>query len=361
MSQSIIPELRVAVIGAGVMGADHVARITRRISGARVCVVSDAVPARAELVAAEVPGARVIDDPFEAIAAGGVDAVILASPGDAHASQLHACLAVGRPVLCEKPMTTDVASALELVRREAATGRTLIQVGFMRRFDPEYRSLKHAIDIGELGRPLLMHCVHRNPSAPPGFDSARLINESLVHEVDVTRFVFDEEIVAVTVVTPASSSSAGAGLRDPQIVLLETASGRITTAEVFVTSGLAYEVRTEVVCEKGSAAIGFDRGMIWRRPADDGGAWGGAITSDFRKRFADAYHNELQGWVDVVVRGLADGGVDLVDGAGAWDGYAATAVCAAAVRSLETGHRVAVDLAARHESKDAAGAGAELS
>ena len=203
-------DLRIAVLGVGMMGADHVARITSRISGARVAVVNDYLPEKAAEVAAAVPGARVANDPFDAIAADDVDAVLLATPGPTHEKQLLACLEHRKPVLCEKPLTTDVETSLEVVRREAELGKPLIQVGFMRRFDPEYQQLKALIDGGELGQPLVMHCVHRNPAVPPSFDSAMIVKDSLVHEVDVTRFLFGEEIASVQIIRPAAESR-GAG------------------------------------------------------------------------------------------------------------------------------------------------------
>ena len=222
-------DLRIAVLGVGVMGADHVARITGRISNARVVVVNDYLAEKAEQVAASVPGARVVGDPLDAIAADDVDAVLLATPGPVHEKQLLACLEHRKPVLCEKPLTTEVETSLEVVRREAELEKPLIQVGFMRRFDPEYQQLKALIDGGELGQPLVMHCVHRNPAVPPSFNSAMIVKDSLVHEVDVTRFLFGEEIASVQIIRPAANPAAPAGLQDPQIAILQTASGQVTS------------------------------------------------------------------------------------------------------------------------------------
>jgi myo-inositol 2-dehydrogenase / D-chiro-inositol 1-dehydrogenase len=319
-------DLRVAVIGVGVMGANHVERISARISGARVSVVNDFVTERAERIAAAVPGARVVSDPLDAIAADDVDAVLLATPASVHEKQLLACLEHRKPVLCEKPLTSDAETARGVVRAETALGSTLIQVGFMRRFDPEYAKLKALIDGGELGEPLVMHCVHRNSAAPPGFDSAAVIKESLVHEVDVTRFLLGEEIAAVRMLRPRANSRAPQGLQDPQVAIFETAGGgRLVDVELFVTTGVGYQVRTEVVGELGSAGIGSGVGLV----------------PSFVERFGPAYDIEVQRWVDAVASGAN------VAGATAWDGYAAAAVCAAAVRSLETGERVAVELAER--------------
>jgi myo-inositol 2-dehydrogenase / D-chiro-inositol 1-dehydrogenase len=329
-------DLRIAVLGVGVMGADHVARITGRISNARVVVVNDYLAEKAEQVAASVSGARVVGDPLDAIAADDVDAVLLATPGPVHEKQLLACLDHRKPVLCEKPLTTDVETSLEVVRREAELDTPLIQVGFMRRFDPEYQQLKALIDGGELGQPLVMHCVHRNPAVPPTFDSAMVVKDSLVHEVDVTRFLFGEEIASVRIIRPTPNPGAPEGLQDPQIAIFETTSGRHVDVEVFVTTGVAYEVRTEVVGELGSATIGLDVSVVSKTST---GRWGGQISPGFRERFGLAYDIELQRWVDAVRSGVN------VAGPTAWDGYAAAAVCAAGVQSLQTGERISVQLA----------------
>ena len=331
-------DLRVAVLGVGLMGADHVARISTRISDARVAVVNDYIAEKAEQLAASIPGCRSIDDPLDAIADPEVDAVVLATPGPTHEKQLLACLEHGKPVMCEKPLTTDVETSLEIVKREAELGTKLIQVGFMRRFDHEYAQLKALIDGGEFGVPLVMHCAHRNPAVPHGFDSAMVVRDSLVHEVDVTRFLFGEEITSIHIVKPTANPAAPEGIQDPQIAILRTESGRHVDVELFVTTGVAYEVRTEVVGEKGSAMIGLDMGLV-RKAAP--GRWGGVITPSFRERFGQAYDTEIQRWVDAVRAGTN------VDGPGAWDGYAAAAVCAAGVQSLETGQPVAVKMVTR--------------
>lgn len=331
-------ELRIAVLGIGLMGADHVARITSRISNAHVVVVNDYLTEKAEQIAAAVPGARVVGDPLDAIAADDVDAVLLATPGPAHEKQLLACLEHRKPVLCEKPLTTDAETSLEVVRREAALDTPLIQVGFMRRFDPEHQHLKALIDGGELGQPLMMHCVHRNPAVPPTFDSAMVVKDSLVHEVDVTRFLFGEEIASVRIIRPTPNPGAPDGMQDPQIAIFQTASGRHVDVEIFVTTGVAYEVRTEVVGEHGSATIGLDVGVVTKTSP---GRWGGQISAGFRERFGLAYDIEVQRWVDAVRSG------DNVAGPTAWDGYAAAAVCAAGVESLESGELAVVKLAER--------------
>jgi myo-inositol 2-dehydrogenase / D-chiro-inositol 1-dehydrogenase len=337
-------ELRVAVLGVGMMGADHVARLHSRISGARVVAVSDAFTEKAEQVAAEVPGCRVIADPLAAIADPEVDAVVIATPGQFHQEQVLACIERGIPVLCEKPLTMDADSSLAVVRAEdsyaARTGRRLVQVGFMRRFDPEYAQLRALIDSGGIGEPLVVHCAHRNASVPPHFTSEMMITDSVVHEVDVARFLLDEEIVAVTVLRPKATRHAVAGESDPLLVFFEMAGGVVVDVECFVSTGVAYEVRTEVVAEDGSAMIGLDAGLIRQGGGPSGATRSTAIAPDFRQRFGRAYDIQVQRWVDAARRGT-------IDGPGVWDGYAASAVCAAGVEALRSGRRTEVRLDAR--------------
>ena len=329
-------DLRIAVLGVGMMGAFHVDALTKRIRGANVTVVSDFFAEKAEEVAAQA-GARAVADPIEAINAPDVDAVLIASPGAAHDEQVNACLDRGIPVLCEKPLTTDIASAYAIVQKERALGKQLIQVGFMRRFDPEYVALKKLITDGDLGNPLLVHCTHRNPNVPPHFNSESMIRDSVVHEVDVARFLLDEEITNVQVLKGVATSSAPAGTSDPMIVVFETESGRLVTDEIYVRTGVAYEVRTEVVGEQGSALIGLDQNL---QVKSTNGRWGGQIAPGFVERFGPAYDIELQRWVDAAKRGT-------IDGPGAWDGYAAVAVCEAGVEAVRTGQKVPVQLGAR--------------
>ncbi|GAB2654069.1 Gfo/Idh/MocA family protein [Kribbella swartbergensis] len=331
-------DLRIGIVGVGVMGADHAERVARRTAGARLVAVSDPDAARATAVAEAIGGVQVFADPLALIADGAVDAVILASPGFAHAEQLFACLEHGKPVLCEKPLTMDAASSLGVVEAEHKLGRPLIQVGFMRRFDPEYAALKQLLDSGELGRTLLLHNVHRNKSVPETFRSEMIVRDSLVHEVDVARWLFADEITRITVHTPTPSSLVGEGVLDPQLAVFELASGAIADVEVFVNFQVGYEVRCEAVAERGSATIGLGSGLFTRA----GGRWGGALPADFRVRFEQAYDIEVQRWVDAAGRGE-------IDGPSAWDGYAAAAVCEAGLESLSTGRPVDVDLADRRK------------
>ncbi|MGH4031454.1 Gfo/Idh/MocA family protein [Actinomycetota bacterium Odt1-20B] len=324
----------VAVLGAGHMGADHVRRIARSVGGARLVAVADPDVARAEaaLDGLDVDsGVRLYGDPLDAIAAPGVDAVLVASPESAHEEALLTACERGLPVLCEKPLAPDSAASLRVVEAEVRAGRRLIQVGFMRRFDSEYQRLKSLLDAGELGRPLMLHCRHRNVSSPPHFTTPMLISSSVSHEIDAARWLLGQELTAVTVAMPHPSANAPEGLGDPQLVLFETARGALVDVEIFVNCGFGYQVRCEAVCERGSAHIGAEHGLVTETSS---GAQQ-AMTQDYLVRFADAYDREVRSWIEGVREGRTTG-------PSAWDGYMAALVAEAGVRAQREGVRVAV-------------------
>ncbi|GGX69649.1 Gfo/Idh/MocA family protein [Streptomyces hiroshimensis] len=328
--------LGVAVIGTGRMGSDHVRRIDEVISGARVAAVIDVDGERAEKAAAGIPGCAAHTDAAAAMDAPGVDAVLIASPGPAHEAALLDALARDLPVLCEKPLTPDAAAALRVMDAEVRLGHRRVQVGFMRRYDAEYVQLKALLDGGALGRALMLHCRHRNVATPPGFTEAMMINDSVVHEIDATRWLLGQEITAVSVVKPAPSAAAPGGLSDPQLVILETSGGAVADVEIFVNCGFGYQVQCEAVAERGSARLGDAHGLY----VNAAGRWGGAVAQDYVDRFRDAYDREIQHWVDATRRGVTEG-------PSVWDGYAAAAVCEAGVRAQSSGTRTEVDLAPR--------------
>lgn len=323
--------LNIGVIGTGMIGCDHIRRLTQVLSGARVVAVNDMDPARAQ--AAAPAGAQVFDSPQALIQSPLVDAVVICSWGPAHEAQLLDCMAAGKPVFCEKPMVTSEAAALKVIAAEVAHGKRLVQVGFMRRFDADYRRLKAVIDSGQLGAPLMVHSVHRNASVPEGlYTSDMPLNDTLVHDADISRWLLNDEIAAVEVRVPRRSTRGGE-LRDPVIVLLHMHGGAIVDVEISVNIAYGYDIRGEVSCEQGVAALP-------NRPATvitDAHGIRQAIPVDWRERFIEAYDQEFREWIVAAGQGTATG-------PSAWDGYAATLTADAALRAVQSGARETVSL-----------------
>ncbi len=324
--------VRVAVVGAGAMGLDHVRRLTREIAGARVVAVAEPDPRRRTAALTAAPGARGYPDLAAALAGGAVDAVLIASPGPAHEEVLLTCLAAGLPTLCEKPLCPDAAAARRVVDAELRGGRQLIQVGFMRRFDAEYAALRELIAQRRAGELLMLHAAHRNPSVAAGYRESMLITDSVVHEFDVLPWLAGAAVRSIEVRRGRPNPGSPDGLREPILVLMELDDGVLADVEMNVSARFGYQVTTEAVLAEGIARIGEPAGlMLWHR-----GAATRSEHADYLTRFAEAYRSEVQAWIDSVRTGAATG-------PSAWDGYLAAVCCEAGVAALDRPGPVPVD------------------
>jgi myo-inositol 2-dehydrogenase/D-chiro-inositol 1-dehydrogenase len=244
-----------------------------------------------------------------------------------------AAIAAGKPVFCEKPLATTQEACLRIIEAEVAFGRRLVQVGYMRRYDSYYRALKSVVDRGDIGAPLLMHCTHRNPSVPSHYTREMAITDTAVHEIDMVRWMFGEEIVGTRVLKPRKNSLGGE-LEDPLLLIFEMSSGALIDVETSVNIRYGYDIRGEVVGETGTAALGEFSPVTVRT----GNTFAGRVPEDWRERFISAYDVEFQEWID----GVRVGGTY---GPSSWDGYAAAVVSDAAVEALRSGNRSTVELA----------------
>jgi len=330
--------VRVGVIGAGVMGTDHAQLLHGFVSGATVTTVADIDSRRASELAASLAGVRVSTDALALIADPLVDAVVIASHDTTHAELTLAAVEAGKPVLCEKPLAPTIEECLEIVRRDhdrVRAGKTaLVSVGFMRRFDPSYVDLKALTASGELGTPLLMHCASRGVTSGPGATSEFSITGSAIHELDIVPWLLDSPIVEVSWHAPRSTALAPA-LQDPQVMLLRTADGVLTTVETFLNARYGYDIACEIVGETAAAAMNNPATTV----VDAAGRTGSAYPADWRPRFRDAYRLELQAWITALRTGAPS------PLASALDGLTATAVAMAAIQSMNSsGATVAVTL-----------------
>jgi myo-inositol 2-dehydrogenase / D-chiro-inositol 1-dehydrogenase len=324
--------LAVGVIGAGIMGADHIATLHRSVKGAVVAAVADVDRPRARAAAATAPGAAVAADAASLIADPGVEAILVASHDSTHADLTIAAVQAGKPVLCEKPLAPTVSECDRVLEAERRQGRQLVSVGFMRRFDPAYVALRAARESGAYAAPLLVHCVTRTVGSATSTSSESSITGAAIHDFDTVPWLLGSPVTEVAWHAPRSSAAAP-GLQDPQLLLLRTADGVLTTVEVFLNATYGYDLRCEIVCEQGTIALATPAAHV----ATDARLMHSVPHPlDWRPRFAEAYRLELQAWVDSLSAGrdtpLATG----------QDGLQATAVAEAAIASMHEGAPVAV-------------------
>jgi len=325
--------VRVGVIGAGIMGADHVNTLHRKVSGAVVTMVADVDIERAKAVAQPVAGATATADGLALIADEAVDAVVIASHDSTHADLVLAAIHTGKPVLCEKPLAPTVSECLSIVRAEAGgpAGKPLVSLGFMRRFDPGYTEMKQALAEGSIGSPLVVHCISRGVNSAPGASNESSVTGSAIHEFDVLPWLLGSPIVEVSWHSGRPSGLVD-GFTDPHLLLLRTADGVLSTLEVFLNARYGYDVRCEIVGEQGTLALSEPARMV----TDLSRSRTVGYPADWRPRFADAYRLELQAWIDLLESGDTGQPTAL---ASAQDGLVAGAVAEAVIKSMHDGGR----------------------
>ncbi|HSK99147.1 MAG TPA: Gfo/Idh/MocA family oxidoreductase [Rubrobacteraceae bacterium] len=317
--------ISVGVIGTGGMGGMHAENLRSRVAGARLAAVADVDTERAGRIAG-MSGAAVHEDAVELIRDDRVEAVVIASPDPTHAPLALECLRNEKPVLCEKPLADSADAALEVVEAEVELGRKLVQVGFMRRYDPQHVAVKDAVESGAVGEPVVFKGWHRNADIEPSIDSEWIVINATIHDIDSARWFVEEEIEEVYVRGINTAPKLGENVWDVQLVQFSTTGGRLGSIETNVVSGYGYEVGVEVVGESGTIQTPAPAGAVVRR---DRGA-SQRIEDDWLDRFHTAYVIEMQQWVGSL-HNSQPAGPD------AWDGYAALVVADACIASLRSG------------------------
>lgn len=329
--------LRVGVIGTGAIGQDHIRRIHTVLTGAEIAAVTDVDAERArQAISNQKLHAKLYADGHELIESADVDAVMITSWGPTHEEFVLASIAAGKPVFCEKPLAVTAEGCRRIVHAEMAFGRPLVQVGYMRRYDRGYRELKRVMDSGTIGEPLLVHCAHRNQSQPDSYTNDMAIVDTFIHEIDVLRWLLNDDYVSVQVVKSKRTKFAAPHLQDPLIVILETEKGTRVIGEVFVNCQYGYDIQCQVVGESGVANLPEPQGVVIRSDAK----LSTKLLTDWKQRFADAYDLELQDWIRSALRGE-------VHGPTAWDGYAAAVTSDHCLEARDTGGIVRISLPQR--------------
>jgi myo-inositol 2-dehydrogenase/D-chiro-inositol 1-dehydrogenase len=329
--------VNVCLIGAGRIGRMH-ARYIASHPDLRLCRVAD-VDAAAARELALTHGAVAADDPVAAIADPEVDAVLIASSSGTHALLIGAAVRAGKPVFCEKPLDLDVGRARACVAEIEASGVPVF-LDFNRRFDPNHAALYQALRAGEAGAIELVAITSRDPEPPP---LAYLKNapdalflETMVHDLDMARFLLEDEPVEVFAMASCLIEPAfkKLGELDTAVAVLRTESGRLCQINNSWRATYGYDQRVEVLGSGGMVrSDNVRRTTLERYDAR-------AIRADvfehfFIERYARSYELALDHFADVVLREVPP----LIT---ARDGYRALVLADAALRSARAGQPVAI-------------------
>ena len=322
--------MKVGLIGAGRIGQVHAENFAHRIPEAELVAVSDIYLEAAEKCAAAYRIPRVYDDHRPILGDDSIEAVLICTSTDTHATLIVEAAAAGKQIFCEKPIALsleEIDEALEAVEKHGVK----LQIGFQRRFDPNFRRVHDMVASGEIGTPHIVHMISRDP-APPPLDyikvSGGIFLDMTIHDFDMARYAIEDEVVELyarggVMIDPAIGE---AGDIDTAVVTLRYASGAIGIIDNSRRAAYGYDQRLEVFGSKGSVSIANetpDSAVL----SDAGGVHAALPLHFFLERYTKAYVAEMQAFVRAVnsdstlpVTGL-DGRIPVVMGLAAWKSY----------------------------------------
>jgi predicted dehydrogenase len=320
--------VQIGLAGTGRMGRVHLNNLIQRCAVAELACVYDADPDRAASVGAEygVPAARTFDELVERS-----EAVAIATSTGSHAELTVAVAQAGKPVFCEKPLSLDRATTVSTIEAVERAGVAL-QVGFHRRFDPDWVAAATRIQAGGLGEVTFFRTSLRDMTPPdPNFlsGSGGFFADVTVHDLDVARWLVGE-VVEVTAHGAASDPAfAQLGDIDTAVCVLRFANGALGVIDNSRSARYGYECSTEVMGTKATVRVEAPRSVEWRTP----GQAAYPLARDFEERYPAAYAAEL----DAFARCVLDGTPPRVTGR---DALAAFDLAVAATESWRTGTTV---------------------
>lgn len=317
-------EVKVGVIGCGAIGRLHVDRLQNLVPETRVVAVSDYYHEAAEQVAGKY-GIKSYALGEELIHSPDVEAVVVASSDPSHVGYVLEALKEKKYVFCEKPLAQTATDCEKIISEEIAIGKKMIQVGFVRRYDRGFAEIKRIIHSGEIGSPLILHSAHRNVTQAPDFQGTRPITQVAIHELDMSRWLMNDEYDTAQVLDVRKNSFSKGDYLDPLMVLLTTKNGSRIDIEVQSRGAYGYDIQCQVVGEKGLVNLPDPPAVVKRVNAKcefD-------LMTEWSKRFLEAYDIEFQDWGKSLVNGK-------ITGPNAWDGYVACVTADALIHSIET-------------------------
>lgn len=328
------PPLRTLLVGGGRIGEVHARNLLNHTDGMKLVGVVEPCPSsslKAMLSGTDITVVERTDEVTD-----DFDAVVIAAPTDHHEPALERAVAAGAHVLCEKPLAADLATARRMVATAEKAG-IVLQVGFNRRFDHNYRALRRAVTTGALGRIEVVRVTSRDPG-PPAIDYIRasggLFMDMSIHDFDMARFLTGDEVESVFArgACLVDDEIGRAGDIDTAIVTLRFSSGGLGVVENSRRAAYGYDQRAEIHGSSGTAESGNDTESRVRI-ADGNGVHEEKPLHFFLERYRESFVSELESFASAV----ANGAQPEVTGR---DGLEAMRIAEACRRSLESGTEV---------------------
>lgn len=332
----------IGLIGAGRMGSIHARLIHGSVPQARLVGIADIDVEAGRRLAGQLGDPPVFDSIEAMLEAPGVDAVLIATSSSRHLETIRVAASAGKDILCEKPIALTFADTDAAIEATRAAG-VRFQVGFMRRWEPDYARAKARLASGEFGRPMLFKSLQFDPAPPPltfadPNVSGGIMIDMGIHEFDLARWLMADEVVEVHAYgsSYAHPELATVGDVDSAVVNLRFANGATGTVELARNTTYGEDVRTEVLATNGSVWVGL-------LSATQGAASGGPLTGTFAvdaldesiPRFERGLAAQARGFVKAILE-------DAPVGVSGSDARAAFSIAVAADRSMREGVPVPV-------------------
>jgi myo-inositol 2-dehydrogenase / D-chiro-inositol 1-dehydrogenase len=285
--------MKIALLGAGRLGAYH-ARILKELPGVDDLVINDADGERARSLASEL-GVRQAASIDEALV--GRDAVVIVTPTGTHVDLIRRGVDRGLAVFCEKPIALDIESTKALVEHVERT-KGKVQIGFQRRFDAGFQEARRRVREGELGTVYSFHMTSRDAMPPPDAyieTSGGQFVDQLIHDFDVTRWMFGEEVdeIYATGSTLGYPQYAKVGDAATSAAILKLRGGAVGLLQAARHNEAGYDIRVEVFGAKDTIAVGLDPRTPMTSVERDGPKMKNPAYPTFFVRFDAAYRAEL--------------------------------------------------------------------
>jgi myo-inositol 2-dehydrogenase/D-chiro-inositol 1-dehydrogenase len=328
--------LQVGVIGAGRIGKLHAENLATRIPDVKVVAIADVHLEAARQTADQLRIPVVSNDYQDILHNREVEAVIICSSTDTHSLIIGQAAEAGKHIFCEKPIDLDLKKidlALSMVNKAGVK----FQVGFNRRFDPNFSRIRQAVLDGTLGDVQMVHITSRDP-APPPIEyvkvSGGLFLDMMIHDFDMARFLVGAEVEEVYALgaVKVNPKIGEAGDVDTAVVTLKFANGVLGTINNSRQAVYGYDQRAEVFGSQGMASASNNY------PNQVNISTAQYVQRDlplhfFLERYNDSYIAEIRAFVQAIQQGSP------IPVTGE-DGRAPVVIGLAAKRSLQEGRPI---------------------
>ncbi|HEX7395674.1 MAG TPA: Gfo/Idh/MocA family oxidoreductase [Anaerolineaceae bacterium] len=313
-------QVRICMIGAGRVGKNHSRAITRHVPGGKIVALVDPMEAVRNETSAEFGIENTYDSLEAALDKTDFDAVVITTPTPTHLPLTAQAAEQGKHVFLEKPMALNLEECDNIIN-VTNKNKVLLQLGFMRRFDPEFVAASERIAGGEIGQPMMIKSNTHGPGLPPPWardlrTSNGMLAEVNSHDWDTTRWLmssnYERVYTEVANFKGAANNVDTPNFYDNVLVNIKFESGGLGMISGVCPCGYAYDARAEIIGDKGIMQIGSLNGqaVVVCTNRDQG-----LITPIFRtwpERFAWAYINELEHFVQCIQTGTTPraGGIE---------------------------------------------------